>query len=107
MQHQWRRRYRRGKIGRPPKPVATTITNLPEKFEPSPKRGAEPIFLEPAEIEALKLVELEKLTFEEAAAKMKVSRNTAWRLAEKAREKLARAIVEGREILIQHEWQTS
>ncbi|MEM2536678.1 MAG: DUF134 domain-containing protein [Candidatus Bathyarchaeia archaeon] len=42
------------------------------------------IFLEPAEIEALKLVELEKLTFEEAAARMKVSRNTVWRLAERA-----------------------
>jgi predicted DNA-binding protein (UPF0251 family) len=39
-------------------------------------------------------VELEKLTFEEAAAKMQVSRNTVWRLAEKAREKLVRAIIE-------------
>ncbi|MEM3728840.1 MAG: DUF134 domain-containing protein [Candidatus Bathyarchaeia archaeon] len=103
MQHQWRKRHRRGKIGRPSKPVATTTTNLPEKFEPTPKRNVEPIFLEPAEIEALKLVELERLTFDEAAARMKVSRNTVWRLAEKAREKLARAIVESREILIQHE----
>ncbi|MEM3613293.1 MAG: DUF134 domain-containing protein [Candidatus Bathyarchaeia archaeon] len=103
MQHQWRRRHRHGKIGRPPKPVATTTKSLPEKFEPTPKRNAEPIFLDPAEIEALKLVELEKLTFEEAAEKMKVSRNTVWRLAEKAKEKLARAIVESREILIQHE----
>ncbi|MEM3565755.1 MAG: DUF134 domain-containing protein [Candidatus Bathyarchaeia archaeon] len=83
--------------------MATTTTNLPEKFEPTPKRNVEPIFREPAEIEALKLVELEKLTFDEAAARMKVSRNTVWRLAEKAREKLARAIVESREILIQHE----
>jgi len=32
---------------------------------------------------------------------MQVSRNTVWRLAEKAREKLARAIIEGREIRIQ------
>jgi predicted DNA-binding protein (UPF0251 family) len=100
-QHQWRKRHRHGKIGRPPKPVAITTTNLPEKFEPTPKRDAEPILLEPAEIEALKLVELEKLTFEEAAEKMQVSRNTVWRLAEKAREKLARAIIEGREIRIQ------
>jgi len=28
---------------------------------------------------------------------MQVSRNTVWRLAEKAREKLARAVIEGRE----------
>ncbi|MEM3703638.1 MAG: DUF134 domain-containing protein [Candidatus Bathyarchaeia archaeon] len=74
---------------------------LPEKFGPTPKGKAKPIFLEPAEIEALKLVELDKLTSEEAAEKMKVSRNTAWRLAEKAREKLARAIVESREIIMQ------
>ena len=80
-----------------------TITNFPEKFEPIPKRSSEPICPEPAEIEALKLVELEKLTFEEAAARMKVSRNTVWRLAEKAREKLARAIVKSREILIKHQ----
>ncbi|MEM2779574.1 MAG: DUF134 domain-containing protein [Candidatus Bathyarchaeia archaeon] len=73
------------------------------KFEPTPKRNVEPILLEPAEIEALKLVALEKLTFEEAASRMKISRNTVWRLAEKAREKLIRAIVESREILIQHE----
>ncbi|MEM3703858.1 MAG: DUF134 domain-containing protein [Candidatus Bathyarchaeia archaeon] len=102
-QHRWRRRCRHGKVGRPPKPVAIATTNLPEKFEPTPKRATEPILLEPAEIEALKLVELEKLTFEKAAAKMQVSRNTVWRLAEKAREKLAKAITEGREIRIQQE----
>jgi predicted DNA-binding protein (UPF0251 family) len=55
------------------------------------------------EVEALKLVELEKLSFEEAATKMKVSRNTVWRLAERAREKLARAIIESKEIVIQQE----
>ncbi len=70
-QHQWRKRHRRCKIGRPPKPVAITTKILPEKFEPTPKRNVEPILLEAAEIEALKLVELEKLTFEEAAAKCK------------------------------------
>ncbi|MEM1588889.1 MAG: DUF134 domain-containing protein [Candidatus Bathyarchaeia archaeon] len=103
MQHQWRFRHRHGKIGRHPKPVAITVADLPEKFEPTPKKNIEPILLETAEIEALKLMELEKLTFEQAAVRMKVSRNTVWRLAERAREKLARAIIEGREILIQHE----
>jgi len=102
-QHQWRRRRRHGKVGKPPKPVAVTSTNLPEKFEPAPKKSSEPIILESAEIEALKLVELDKLTFEEATEKMGVSRNTVWRLAKKAREKLARAIIEGREILIRQE----
>ncbi|MEM2242870.1 MAG: DUF134 domain-containing protein [Candidatus Bathyarchaeia archaeon] len=54
-------------------------------------------------MEALKLVELEKLTFEEASARMRLSRNTVWRLAEKGARKPAKAIVEGKEILISHE----
>lgn len=102
-EHHWRRRHRHGKAGRPPKPVVITSKELPERFEPTPKRSNEPVYLEPAEVEALKLVELEKLSFEEAATKMKVSRNTVWRLAEKAREKLAKAIIESKEIVIQQE----
>ncbi|MDI6806155.1 MAG: DUF134 domain-containing protein [Candidatus Bathyarchaeia archaeon] len=63
----------------------------------------EPIYLEPAEIEALKLIDLEKLCFEEAGARMGVSRNTVWRLVESAREKLIKAIFEGREVIVQKE----
>jgi hypothetical protein len=40
------------KVGRPPKPVAVTSTNLPGKFEPAPRKSTEPIILEPAEVEA-------------------------------------------------------
>jgi len=46
------------------------------------------------EVEALRLIDLE------AGKKMRVSRNTVWRLVEAAREKLARAIIEGREATI-------
>ncbi|MGQ9506822.1 MAG: DUF134 domain-containing protein, partial [Candidatus Bathycorpusculaceae bacterium] len=95
---QWRRRRRHGRVGRPPKPIAITINPATEKLEPTPKKSLESIYLEPAEIEALRLIDLEKLSFEEAGERMMVSRNTVWRLVESAREKLIRAIFEGREI---------
>ncbi len=102
-EHRWRRRHRDGHTGRRPKPVIITLKELPEKFEPTPKRSTDPIYLELAEVEALKLVELEKLSFEEAAARMNISRNTVWRLAKSAREKLAKAIIESKEIIIGQE----
>lgn len=97
----WCKRWRHGKIGRPPKPVTVAFTTTTEKLEPTPKKAAEPIYLEQAEIEALRLIDLEKLCFEEAGARMGVSRNTVWRLVENAREKIIKAILEGREIIIQ------
>lgn len=53
-----------------------------------------------AEVEALKLVDLDKLIMDEAGERMRVSRNTIWRLVQSGREKLIRAIVEGRQVLI-------
>ncbi|MEM3700021.1 MAG: DUF134 domain-containing protein [Candidatus Bathyarchaeia archaeon] len=100
---QWRKRRRHGRVGRPPKPIAVTTNPTTEKLEPTPKKSLEPIYLEQAEIEALRLIDLEKLSFEEAGERMMVSRNTVWRLVENAREKLIRAIFEGREIIIQKE----
>jgi len=88
-------------VGRPPKPIAVAGLPMTERLEPVPKRETEPIYLELAEIEALRLIDLEKLSFEEAGARMRVSRNTVWRLVESAREKLARAIIEGRGVAIQ------
>lgn len=37
---------------------------------------------------------------------MNVSRNTVWRLVENGREKLVRAMIEGRPIIILREWRT-
>jgi len=62
---------------------------------PAPLPQGEPLVLEVAEVEALRLVELEKLSLEEAGRRMGVSRNTVWRLVEGARKNL-RALVEGR-----------
>jgi len=99
----WRRRHRHGRVGRPPKPIAVASIAIIEKLEPIPKRSVEPVYLELAEVEALRLIDLEKLSFEEAGVRMSVSRNTVWRLVESAREKLIRAIIEGREVVIQRE----
>ncbi len=98
----WCYRRRRGKIGRKPKPVI--ISSLPplQGFNPlpPPPMSREPVVLEVAEVEALRLIDLEKRSFEEAGREMNVSRSTVWRLVESGRRKLITAIVEGRPILI-------
>lgn len=72
-----------------------------KRLEPIPKRSEEPFYLDSAEIEALRLVDLENFSFEEAGKRMNVSRNTVWRLVEGARRKMVGAIVEGRTIIVQ------
>jgi predicted DNA-binding protein (UPF0251 family) len=57
-----------------------------------------PILIENAELEALRLVDLEDLSQEEAGARMGVSRGTVWRLLKEARRKVTQALTEGREI---------
>ena len=96
----WRRRHRCGKRGRFPKPV--TLGNIPpiESFTPNPPRNLEAVFIEMAELEALRLVDMEGLSQEEAGEKMGVSRGTIWRLVQSARKKTAQAFSEGRPIYI-------
>jgi len=96
----WCRRRRKGLAGRIPKPIIASSIPVIESFNPYPALEVEPVYLDLAEVEALKLIELEKLSCEEAGRRMNVSRNTVWRLVEGAREKLAKAIIEGRAIII-------
>lgn len=93
----WRRRYHGG-AGRPPKPVWVSKIPTVERLTPSPASSADPIRIDLAELEAMRLVDLEKLSLEEAGMRMGVSRNTVWRLLEEGRRKIVKAIVEGREI---------
>jgi RNA polymerase sigma factor (sigma-70 family) len=58
----------------------------------------EPVQLEPAEVEVLRLTDLEDLSQEEAGERMGVSRGTVWRLQKRARRKIALALTEGRRI---------
>jgi predicted DNA-binding protein (UPF0251 family) len=67
---------------------------------PTPARGLESVFINTAELEAFRLVDLEGLTQEEAGERMEVSRGTVWRLLKSARRKTARAITEGRPLQI-------
>jgi predicted DNA-binding protein (UPF0251 family)/DNA-directed RNA polymerase subunit RPC12/RpoP len=53
------------------------------------------------ELEAIRLRDLEKLTQEEAAQKMNISQPTFYRLIERARQKVAEALIEGKELHFQ------
>lgn len=71
-----------------------------DKFTPTPQGNPEPVYIEPAELEALRLVDLEGFSQEEAGERMGVSRGTVWRLIQSARKKTAQALTEGRPIRI-------
>jgi len=96
----WRRRRRRGKKGRFPKPISIEKVPTADRFTPTPQGNPEPIYIEPAELEALRLVDLEGLSQEEAGERMGVSRGTVWRLIQSARKKTSQALTEGRPIHI-------
>ncbi len=73
------------------------------RFCPAGPPGAparEPVFLTLEEVEAIRLVDYLGLTQEEAGERMGVSRGTVWRALHSGRRKMARALVEGREIVI-------
>ncbi len=69
-------------------------------WKPSAHADTEPVYIDPAEIEAQRLVDLEGLSQEEAGKRMGVSRGTVWRLVQSARKKTAQALSEGRPLLI-------
>ncbi|NLE04163.1 MAG: DUF134 domain-containing protein [Crenarchaeota archaeon] len=96
----WRGRYRCGRRGRCPKPV--TLENIPVTtiFSPIPATRSEPVFIEFAEVEAFRLVDMQGLSQEEAGKMMNISRGTIWRLVQSARRKVAWALSEGKPIHI-------
>jgi len=96
----WRERHRCGRRGRLPKPV--TLGNIPRttRFTPNPSQRFEPIFIEFAEVEAFRLVDMEGLSQQEAGQRMNISRGTIWRLVQSARRKAAQALSEGRLIQV-------
>ena len=95
-----RRRCRQGRRGRFPKSV--TIPNIlkVEQFVPEPKSLSTSITIKHEEVEALRLVDLEGLSQEEAGIEMGVSRGTIWRFLQSARRKVARALTEGRSLVV-------
>ena len=99
-----RRRGRRRGPGRPITPRKINFTPPIKNFVPAIPKGTEinsnPIFLTIAELEVLRLVDLEGLMQEEAGTHMGVSRGTIWRLLQSARSKVAQMLTEGRELTI-------
>jgi len=96
----WKHRHRHGRRGRFPNPINIEKAPKTSKFTPTPEGNPEPVYIEPAELEALRLVDLEDLSQEEAGERMSVSRGTVWRLIQSARKKTAQALTEGRPIRI-------
>ena len=70
------------------------------RFIPDPQSSSDPIYLDPAELEALRLVDLEHLSQEEAGEKMGISRGTIWRLVQSARMKVTQSLIEAKPLVI-------
>ena len=93
-------RRRRGRYGRMPTPVYIDHRSTTKAFNPEPEPHGEPIQIEAAELEAIRLTDLEDLSQEEAGEHMGVSRGTIWRLLQRGRRKIALALIDGRRIEI-------
>ncbi|TFG29569.1 DUF134 domain-containing protein [Candidatus Thorarchaeota archaeon] len=93
---------RKRKGGRGRFPIQPKIKGTPHAklMAPEPKGSEEPIYIDLAEVEVLRLVDLEGMYQEQAGSAMGVSRGTIWRLLVSAREKVTRSIVEGRQLII-------
>jgi len=95
-----RRRHRCGRRGRFPKPVTLGSVPSVDRFTPTPMKSVEPVFIELAELEAFRLVDMDGLSQEAAGQRMDISRGTIWRLVQSARKKTAQALTEGRPLQI-------
>ncbi len=96
----WRRRRGRN-VGRPPGSVFIAERPKVTQLVPTPHLNDEPLVLNPAEYEVLRLIDLENLDQESAGKQMGISRGTVWRLIQSARSKVIQSIVEGRTLLIE------
>lgn len=94
--------HRKRKGGRGRFPIQPKINETPhaKMMSPDPKGSDEPIYIDLAEVEVLRLVDLEGMYQEQAGTSMGVSRGTIWRLLVSAREKVTRSIFEGRPLMI-------
>jgi len=93
-------RHRHGRRGRHPKPINIENPPTANTFSPTTQTNQSPIIIELAEIEALRLVDLEGFSQDEAGKKMGVSRGTIWRLLQSARRKTSQALTEARPLKI-------
>lgn len=87
-------------MARPPK--CRCICSLPKTtcFEPYGRQGGETVNIGYDEYEVIRLLDYEKLSQNQCAAKMSISRSTVARMYEHARRQLADALVNGKTITI-------
>ena len=93
-------RRRRGRQGRRPAPLYINHRPHIKEFIPQLEGTLGPVHLEPAELEVLRLIDLQNLSQEQAGEKMGTSRGTIWRLLQSARSKVTTALIEGRRIIL-------
>lgn len=70
------------------------------EFSPDARPDADVVVLTVDEFETLRLVDLEKLTHEQCAERMDISRTTVTEIYESAREKVADCLVNGKRLAI-------
>ena len=87
----------------PRPPRCRRICGLPkqQRFMPACDELREPVLLGLDEYETIRLMDHEGLTHEQCAEVMQVSRTTVTEIYASARRKLARALVEGRGLVIE------
>ncbi len=95
-------RRRRGSRGRFPIQPHIECHPRVRRLIPDPQIDSRPIHLDLAEVEALRLIDLEGLYQEQAGMAMGLSRGTIWRLLMTARRKVVQSLIEGRPLVIGH-----
>ena len=85
--------YRKRRIHRPPQFNNFKPSGVPRKF-------LESVVLTVDEFEAIRLADYQQMEHQQAADEMNISRPTFTRLIEKARQKMAQVIIEGKELII-------
>ena len=90
--------YFRRRRGRPPKAKRITYDYRPREFYV--QNALESVVLNFSELEAMRLVDYEGLSLEEASARMSVSKSTVWRLLRSGRKKVVDALIRGKRIIV-------
>jgi predicted DNA-binding protein (UPF0251 family) len=90
-------------VPRPRKRRAVAVPARAMVYKPAgvPLEGLRRVSLLPEELEALRLMDLEDLTQEDAAQRMGISRSTFQRIVTQARRQVALALIDGAALIVE------
>lgn len=91
--------------GRPPRAKRITFDYRPREFYV--KNAVESVVITFHELEAMRLVDYEGLSLQEAASRMNVSKSTVWRLLRSGRRKVVDALIRGKRIVVKEGHQSA